>query len=218
MPPTNCGLPFPSSRDIVDMLDRWGKDDEKILDESIDAIKSETEHMKKLVEQLLFLARSDSGRTKLTMEEFSLNDMMKEVCDESSMIDEKHKYIFKPWNDDIRVTGDMAMLKQTARILAENAARYTPEEGAITMSTSMEISEDEAARPAFTIQDEGIGISSEALSHIFDRFYRSDPARAKESGGTGLGLSIAKWIVDRHGGHFKVLTMEEVGTRITVVL
>lgn len=202
----------------VDMLDRWGKDDEKILDESIDAIKSETEHMKKLVEQLLFLARSDSGRTKLTMEEFSLNDMMKEVCDESSMIDEKHKYIFKPWNDDIRVTGDMAMLKQTARILAENAARYTPEEGAITMSTSMEISEDEAARPAFTIQDEGIGISSEALSHIFDRFYRSDPARAKESGGTGLGLSIAKWIVDRHGGHFKVLTMEEVGTRITVVL
>ena len=134
------------------------------------------------------------------------------------MIDEKHKYIFKPWNDDIRVTGDMAMLKQTARILAENAARYTPEEGAITMSTSMEISEDEAARPAFTIQDEGIGISSEALSHIFDRFYRSDPARAKESGGTGLGLSIAKWIVDRHGGHFKVLTMEEVGTRITVVL
>lgn len=202
----------------VNMLDRWGKNDEKILDESISAIKSETEHMKKLVEQLLFLARGDSGRHKLTMEEFSLNDMIKEVCDESSMIDGRHQYIFRPWDDDIRVVGDAAMLKQTARILTENAARYTPEEGAIIVSTSMETSDDGTVSPAFTIQDEGMGISADSLSHIFDRFYRSDPARAKESGGTGLGLSIAKWIVDRHGGHFDVLTMEDVGTRITVVL
>ena len=215
----------------VNMLDRWGKDDENILNESIEAIKSETEHMKKLVEQLLFLARGDSGRMKLSMESFSLNDMMLEVYEESLMIDKSHKYEFKPSRDDIRITGDISMLKQTARILIDNAAKYTPENDSIILKTVIGSSEcgssgspsgvkDSASPgiPAFIIQDEGIGIGSDDAAHIFERFYRSDPARSKDSGGTGLGLSIAKWIVDRHGGYFDVLSREDIGTRITVYL
>ena len=67
-------------------------------------------------------------------------------------------------------------------------------------------------------QDSGIGVSAEDMQHMFDRFYRSDPARTRQSGGTGLGLAIARWIVDRHGGHFEVLSREGLGTRMTVCL
>ena len=198
----------------VDMLARWGKNDEKILDESIEAIKSETEHMKRLVEQLLFLARGDSGRTKLKMEKFSLRDMMREVYDESVMIDKDHRYEFRSTADPVNVTGDISMLKQTARILTDNAAKYAPKDSCIIL----EASSDGCGKSSFMIQDEGIGIDDTDIPHVFERFFRSDPARARESGGTGLGLSIAKWIVDRHGGYFKVLSRKDIGTRITVIL
>ena len=198
----------------VNMLDRWGKNDEQILDESITAIKSETEHMKQLIEQLLFLARGDSGKTKLNMKPFSLNNMMKEVYEESSMIDENHTYSFLPCKENIIVCGDISMLKQTARILIDNAAKYTPSRASILLKTDI----TDSNIPAFIIQDEGIGISGNDISHMFERFYRADPARAKDSGGTGLGLSIAKWIIDRHGGYFDILSREDIGTRITVLL
>ena len=69
-----------------------------------------------------------------------------------------------------------------------------------------------------TVQDEGMGIAPQGIPHIFDRFYRTDQSRARQTGGTGLGLAIAKWIVDRHGGWFEVVSREDVGTRITFVL
>ena len=76
----------------------------------------------------------------------------------------------------------------------------------------------EGPRPSITVADTGVGIPEEHQSRVFERFYRADPARARNSGGTGLGLSIAKWIVDRHGGYFKVISREEVGTRMVVCL
>ncbi len=68
------------------------------------------------------------------------------------------------------------------------------------------------------MQDEGIGIAPEDVSKIFDRFYRSDESRARATGGAGLGLSIAKWIAERHGGHLEVLSREDFGSRISLVL
>lgn len=197
----------------VNMLDRWGKEDETILNESIEAIKNESEHMKKLVEQLLFLARGDSGRNQLNFETFSLNDMMQEVYDESLMIDEKHTYEF---TGDITamVYADMSMLKQTARILVDNAAKYTLEKDMISLKCG--INSDGISY--FSVQDNGIGMNESDVSHVFERFYRSDVARDKKTGGTGLGLSIAKWIIEKHEGYFEVLSREEIGTRITVVL
>ena len=106
------------------MLDRWGKEDEKVLEESIAAIKSETDHMNKLVEQLLFLARGDSGRTKLTVERFSLTALIREVYDESVMIDESHSWRLVA-DEEVAAYGDTAMLKQATRILVDNAAKYT---------------------------------------------------------------------------------------------
>ena len=196
------------------MLDRWGKTDENILNESIEAIKSETEHMKKLVEQLLFLARGDSGKTKLNISRFSLNDMIHEVYEESSMIDTGHSYQLILNENISDISADPSMLKQTARILIDNASKYAPQGSTVTLKTKL----TENSEPAFIIQDEGIGISEGDAPHIFERFFRSDPARSKDNGGTGLGLSIAKWIIDRHGGYFDLISRKDIGTRITVVL
>lgn len=195
----------------ANMLDRWGKEDETILDESINAIKSESDHMKNLVEQLLFLARGDSGRTKLEVETVSLTKLSKEVYDESVLIDAKHKYHLKENSKNIQISGDAAMIKQAVRILVDNAAKYTPENAEIQIGAS---ESDGVVR--FSVQDEGIGMSQNEVAQIFDRFFRSDPARSRDSGGTGLGLSIAKWIVDKHEGYFDVLSREDIGTRITI--
>lgn len=197
----------------ANMLDRWGKEDEKILNESIDAIKSESDHMKKLVEQLLFLARGDSGRTQLKMEKADLSAMMREVREESVMIDEKHTYEFID-SEGAYAVGDISMLKQTARILVENAAKYTPAGEVIKLKAGVK----NGNVAYFTVQDSGIGIAKEDIPHVFERFYRADSSRTRETGGTGLGLAIAKWIVDKHGGWFEVLSREELGTRITVCL
>lgn len=196
----------------ANMLDRWGKSDEKVLTESIEAIKSESEHMKHLVEQLLFLARGDSGRTPLRFEAVDLSLMMKEVFEESEMIDPNHRYELKT-SGSVLTQGDPEMLKQTARILIENAVKFTPKGETIILKA-----EYRGDAPAFTVQDCGIGMAQGDIPHIFQRFYRADHSRTRESGGTGLGLAIAKWIVDKHGGWFEVLSREDIGTRISVCL
>jgi signal transduction histidine kinase len=204
--------PIAVIRGYADLLDRWGKTDEKILEESIEAIKSESENMQHLVEQLLFLARGDSGRTPLNVTDFDISDMMKEVWEESSMIDKDHEYRFES-EGEIPARGDISLIKQAARILIENASKYTPEGGEIMLKSLTA-----EGHPAFSVQDSGIGISESDIPHIFDRFYRADDSRSKQTGGSGLGLAIAKWIVERHGGRFEVISRKDIGTRITVIL
>ena len=204
--------PIAVIKGYTDMLDRWGKTDEKVLTESIEAIKTETEHMNYLVEQLLFLARGDNGKTKMEFVSFDLGTMIREVYDEYTMIDSGHSYSCDV-QGAIPAYGDISMLKQTARILLDNAKKYTPEGGSIQVSAGMINN-----APSFTIQDSGIGIEKDDLPHIFERFYRADSSRSRDTGGTGLGLAIAKWIVSKHNGRFEVLTREGLGTRITVIL
>lgn len=197
----------------ANMLDRWGKNDESVLDESITAIKSESENMKNLIEQLLFLARGINGKTQLTIKEFSLSNMIKEVVEESKMIDDKHVYSYINL-EEVNVYGDMGFLKQTARILVENAAKYT-ETGE---NIELKVGRNSKGISYFSVQDNGIGMDTEDIPHIFERFFRADTARVRKNGGTGLGLSIAKWIIDNHNGYFSVVSRKEIGTRITVYL
>lgn len=206
----------------VNMLDRWGKTDETVLAEGIEAIKNESEHMSTLVEQLLFLARSDSGRQKMVSEKVSLYELMKEVYEESIMIDSDHIYTFQEppvtsfggsSGQEAAISGDPTMLKQTMRILADNAKKYTKENDEIIFTVGVRDNEC-----FFSVQDTGIGMIEQDISHIFERFYRADEVRNSSAGGSGLGLSIAKWIVDKHRGHFEILSREGLGTRITVWL
>jgi signal transduction histidine kinase len=207
--------PIAVIKGYADMLDRWGKEDEQVLTEGIAAIRSESDRMNTLVEQLLFLARGDAGRQHLTMEEISLSDIMQEVYDESVMIDTKHTYELQKEPGNIVCIGDYAMLKQAVRIFVDNAAKYTAEGDTISLRVGINRSR---LCPYVSVQDNGIGMSSEDVKHIFERFYRSDVARNSKTGGTGLGLSIAKWIIDRHRGTIEVITREEIGTRFTVFL
>lgn len=194
----------------VNMLDRWGKEDEKILAESIEAIQHEADHMQKLVEQLLFLARGDSNRQNLDMGERQLADILAEIYEESRMIDENHEYVFER-RQEARVWGDYDMLKQSVRILVDNAAKYTADGGEIILRVGC----TRAGCPYYEIQDGGIGMSQQDAERAFDRFYRADAVRSS-SGGTGLGLSIAKWITDRHNGSYDILSVEGLGTRFHV--
>ena len=211
----------------ANMLDRWGKEDEEILDESIAAIKNESDHMNHLVEQLLFLARGDAGRTEMKKEDVSLNEVMREIYEESLMIDEKHIYKYNEPNVDIHITADASMIKQAMRILVDNAAKYTKEGDEIVFAVgTMEKNEEGAFSgdgtyigkvrcPYIQVQDSGIGMAEVDVKHMFERFYRADDTRKVQ--GTGLGLSIAKWIVDKHDGHFEIVSRKEIGTRIRIV-
>ncbi len=209
----------------VNMLDRWGKEDESILDESIRALKHESDHMNELVEQLLFLARGENGKNTLHYSEFDLCRVIQEVWEESLMIDEEHRYEYigdkgSALDEDgnlhlppVKMCGDVAMIKQSVRIFVQNAAKYSAK-GA-TIQFRVKTKDDMVG---YVVQDEGIGMRGEDVVHIFEPFYRSDKARNGNTGGSGLGLSIAKWIVDAHDGQIEVLSSPELGTRFTVWL
>lgn len=196
----------------INMLARWGMEDEKVLTESIAALQRESGHMKHLVEQLLFLARGDSGKTQLEFTKTSLKECMQEIYEESLLIDEDHVYRYKTPAEDIIVLADTMMLKQAVRILVDNAAKYTNFKDEILLS----VGRTEKGDSYLQVQDTGIGMEEADIAHMFERFYRSDDARKYK--GTGLGLSIAKWIVDKHQGYFEILSRTDLGTRIRIIL
>ena len=196
----------------ANLLDRWGKDDPDTRQEAITAIRAEADAMKELVEQLLFLARGDNDSMHIEMETFDLTEVAAEVLKETGMIDQTHTFSAR-WEGAVPVCADVGLTKQALRILVDNSIKYTPAGGHITLSAALR---DGMAR--LSVQDEGQGIDAGSLPHVFDRFYRTDQSRARQTGGTGLGLAIAKWIVDRHGGWFEVRSWPGVGTRMTIVL
>ena len=196
----------------ANLLNRWGKDDPETRQEAIDAIRGEADSMKELVEQLLFLARGDNDSMHIEVEPFDLTAVAAEVYKETEMIDQTHRFS-ADWQEAVPVQADVGLTKQALRILVDNAIKYTPAGGRITLSVCRR---GDTAR--LSVQDEGQGIDAASLPHIFDRFYRTDESRARQTGGTGLGLAIAKWIVERHGGWFEVASWVGVGTRMTVVL
>ncbi len=222
----------------VQLLDRWGKEDEKVRDEAIEAIKTEADHMKVLVDQLLFLARGEMDRHVLDKAPLNISEVLEEIRDESIMLEEnseiRHEYTLSlPMKENadeedefpyepLYISADAAMMKQAIRILRDNAVKYTPDRGKITFkayhrttAATNGIGKDSVC---IEISDTGIGIKPKELPRIFDRFYRGENVRANNSSGSGLGLSIAKWIVDEHGGIMEAISSEGVGTKMTIVM
>ncbi len=197
----------------VNMLDRWGKDDPKVMEESIAAIKNESEHMKTLIDQLLFLARGDMERHVIHKMPLDTNELLEEVAEESRMIDKNHEYLFETDGQPHSIHADPAMIKQALRILTDNASKYTPASGTIKLRTYEK--DDDVC---MEVSDTGIGIPNDELPRIFDRFYRGQNLRGDSNSGSGLGLSIAKWIVEEHSGTIMAISSEGIGTKMTVSL
>ena len=196
----------------VNMLNRWGKDDKTVLEEGITAIAQETESMKGLVESLLFLARHDKKTLLMEMEPFDPCEVVSEVHREAAMVSPDYTFLLQPL-EHCRIEADKGMVKQVMRILCDNAVKYTPTGGTITLGV-------EAWNGGCTLlcSDNGSGISPEDLPKIFERFYRSDSARKAESSGHGLGLSIARIIVVAHGGKIRVRSKPGAGTTFAITL
>ena len=194
------------------MLERWGKTDKDVLNEGITAISQETASMKELVERLLFLARHDKKTLMLEMEVFDPTEIMSAVHRDAKMISATHDFELSPLQH-CSIQGDKGMLKQLMRILVDNAIKYTPVGGRITLGLS-----NDGKECTLSVKDTGQGISAVELPRIFDRFYRSDKARKAQSSGHGLGLSIARIIVVAHGGRMTVRSKEGIGTTFSVRL
>lgn len=196
----------------ANLLQRWGKEDKAVLEESITAINSESNYMMELVEKLLFLASTDKKGQALQKELFALDELIDDVLKETRLIDEEHK-IMGDINDKIMVNGDRSLIKQALRVFVDNSIKYTPASGSIKLNSRMI---DKNA--LITIEDTGMGISREDLPYIFNRFYKSDKARTRENSGAGLGLSIAKLIIENHQGRIQVESSPGQGTRISIML
>lgn len=194
----------------ANLLSRWGKDDKQVLEESVNAIKNESENMKGLVEKLLFLARADKNTQRLEKEQFYMNELIDEIVKDTKLITTDHS-IINITNDSVMFFADKKLIKQCLRIFIDNSIKYTPVGGSISINSSVLQN-----RIIIIIEDTGEGISKEDLPNIFDRFYRCDKARSRQSGGTGLGLSIAKWIVGSHNGSIEVESSLNKGTKIII--
>lgn len=196
----------------ANLLNRWGKDDPAARQEAIDAIIAEGEAMKNLVEQLLFLARGDNHTMKVKPEWLDATEVAAQVLKETALVDQTHP-LSADWDGAVFLTADPDLLKEALRILVDNAVKYTPEGGRITLKIRQA---GETAR--LEVLDEGVGVAGEDLPHVFERFYRADASRARQTGGSGLGLSIAEHIAHCHNGHLEVTSAPGIGSRFALVL
>lgn len=169
--------------------------------EALVRILDESEKVSHLIEQLLQLARADSGSAALQMTRSDLNAALQSACREAGVLAEaKHLHFSQSIPEHaLWVQGDSASLERLFMILLDNAVKYTPSGGLVDVHLA---SDDGFA--VTSIRDTGTGIAAQDIEHVFDRFYRADRARSRESGGTGLGLAIGRWIAEAHRGEIRV--------------
>ncbi|HBR09276.1 MAG TPA: diguanylate cyclase [Clostridiales bacterium] len=181
----------------------------------LEVILNESDRMAKIVQDLLTLSRFDAGSISFVFERFSFEKSVRDVYNATVMEAQSHKHDFvlefrTPIPD---ILGDRARIEQVLLNMVSNAVKYTKDGGKMRMTAGAKNGEVWCS-----VRDNGIGIPKEDVTKVFDRFYRVDKARSRESGGTGLGLSIAKEIVARHGGRMELESREGKGTNITVWL
>ncbi|MBA2277370.1 MAG: HAMP domain-containing histidine kinase [Chloroflexia bacterium] len=203
--------PLTSIQGYARMLDQWALDDPATARESVAAIRREAERMEALVEALLRLARGDEG-APLTLTTTDLRDLATEVIGSVRTGAGQSVALTESLPDTpVRATVDRAAIAQAVAILLDNAVKYTPAGGRVTLSIGRTGNVTEIA-----VTDTGIGIAPTHLPHIFDRFYRVDAARG--AGGTGLGLAIARQIAERYDGTIAVASTPGEGSTFTLRL
>lgn len=188
----------------ANLINRWGKSDPTVLEESIQSILAETEHMSQLIKKLLFLAKSEQNKITVQKEAFSLNELAKEIVKEIAITTEEKRNVVIEEKEIVEIYADSSMIKQLLWIHCENALKYTKQNNTIIFHIYKK-----GDYGCIDVEDNGVGMAEEDVTRIFDRFYRADKSRNKEIPGTGLGLSIAKWIAERNDG--KISVKSELG-------
>ena len=177
---------------------------------ALDDIAAEAERMSRLISDMLALARADAGQT-VRRERVDLNAIAADVCRQAPYFNAMVSVRMLAASEPAYVWGDPDLLRQLVLILIDNALKYTPAGGSVTVSTA-----DTRHAASLTVQDTGIGMRQADIASAFDRFYQAD--RARRSGGFGLGLSIAKWIAEAHGADLDIESAPGQGTTVRVKL
>jgi len=171
----------------------------------------EANRLARLVADLLSLARADAGAS-LRREPVELDRVLMEVIGESRHLASGQHLEIERLEPAV-IAGDPDRIKQLLLILVDNAIKYTPEGGRVSVGLTRQ-----GAHAEYTVRDTGIGIPAGDIDRVFERFYRADPARSRDPGGTGLGLPIAAWIVSQHRGSIHLSSEPNRGTTATVRL
>lgn len=188
----------------------------KIIDktEDISITLSETRRLSKLVKELMELARSDSNRSKIEKRSIDIDKLIKNVSEPfKEMAKAQGKKLKHELNYGKNISVDENKIHELLVIILDNSMKYTEKGDSITIKT-----EEKDGKLKLSVADTGIGISDETVRHMFERFYREDKARSRETGGSGLGLSIAESIVNQHGGIISAKHNSPKGTVIEIRL
>jgi signal transduction histidine kinase len=195
----------------LELLQRHPEMTEADQSEALTEASRESTRLTRLVADLLALARADVG-IPLRRARVDLDAIVLDAFGSARQLAQGQTLTLNPF-EPVQICGDADRLKQLTLILLDNALKYTPPYGEV--SVGLRRDGDEAN---LMVRDTGVGISADDLPHVFERFYRADRARSRDPGGTGLGLSIADWIVQQHGGRIDIDSDVGEGTTVTVRL
>jgi heavy metal sensor kinase len=184
------------------------------LTDQIGSALEETDRMSHIVENLLVISRLDAGEVKMDKTRLDLGQLAASTAEQMRLLAVEKEILFRiSVAENIYVEGDRSRLQQVVVNLVANAIKYTPEGGEVEVKVRRE-----GRTAVLEVSDNGVGISAQALPHVFERFYRADKARSRNSGGAGLGLAIVKAVCTAHGAEIKVSSQEGRGSRFTVEL
>jgi heavy metal sensor kinase len=182
--------------------------------EVLQAVNEEVDRLIRLVGSLLTLAKADAGQIPIACEAVNLSELITAAVEQVRPVArQRHLDVRVEPGPDVTLQADEDLLLQLLLNLLDNAAKYTPSGGQVTVGWSAD-----GGHVDLWVRDTGTGIASEHLPHIFDRFYRADKARSRAEGGAGLGLSICRWIAEAHGGSISVESAPGKGATFTANL
>ena len=190
------------------------KSDPEAVTKFATRMQHEARRLTDLVQEIINLSRLQDSDPLQVASELNINDLVREAVDQCETTSEaRNIWVTITEGPDATVLGDREQLIMAIHNLIENAINYSPENTKVSVTTNIE--EDIVE---ISVTDQGIGIPEEELDRIFERFYRVDPARSRETGGTGLGLSIVKHVSNKHGGEVKVWSSPNVGSTFALRL
>ena len=195
----------------LSLLNRWGKKDPAILDESLEASLQEVARLKKLVVDLLDLTRTENSRSSLSPEMVDVKITLEQLVKNLDILHPDFQFELQLPEQLKPIWMSEQHFQQILIILLDNAIKYSEEKKKVVITASQT---DKGS--VITVRDQGIGIPPEHLSDVFNRFYRIDKARSRGKGGTGLGLAIAKQLIDKANGSIKITSEEGRGTKVII--